>query len=347
MTGGDAPLGRGAIERLGLKGDRVGVAGWLLLPGVTIDSFALAVDGREAGELKQVERPDVERVYGWCGGALASGFAGFERAPGVVIDGRAHAIEVRGVRGGRTVARLSSAFWRDYALGLPVPPRDLMLRVSNIDDSETYWTGGLQNAGVVLGALERHAPLPGGRRVLDWGAGCGRITEFLVRRRPGDEIHGCDIDPGNVAWCRVAMPGARFEAVGPAPPTPYADGSFDAATGYSVLTHLERSLQLLWLEEMRRILKPGGVLVASVNGEFAARMERRDGGGAGDLEREGIDDSRRDRNLDGIAPAGYYRATYQTEAYTRRAFGEVFEVVEYVPRVMNHLQDLVVLRKGV
>jgi len=49
--------------------------------------------------------------------------------------------------------------------------------------------------------------------------------------------------------------------------------------------------------------------------------------------------------LTGVLPDGAYRSTYQTEDYTRRVFGEYFEVVEYVERGIGNLQDLVALRR--
>ena len=341
--GCNAPRGRGHFERIGARLGVLRVSGWLLLPGEPIDSFEIAVDGRPVATRRPHERPDVARVFPWCDSALRSGFAATAFAPALLRPGR-HVVEAIGARGGSPVARLSTAFFRGFDAGLPTPPVELMTRVSNIDDPLTYWTGGLQNAGEYLAALEERLGPPGGKTILDWGSGCGRITEFLVRHRPGDAIHGCDIDASAVEWCRGAIRGARFEAVGLRPPTPYADESFDAIVSYSVLTHLERETQIVWLGEMRRLLKPGGVLLASVNGEFAASLARNPAIDAA-LVREGIADDIRDSNLDGVAPEGYYRAVYQREAYTRRAFERELAVLRYEARALSHLQDLVVLRK--
>lgn len=337
------PRGRGHFERLGARLGFLRASGWLLLPGEPIDLVEIAVDERVVAARRPHERPDVARVFPWCDSALRSGFAATAFAPALLRSGR-HVIEAIGTRGGRAVARLSSAFFRGYESGLPTPPAELMTRVSNIDDPITYWTGGLQNAGEYLAALEERLGPPGGKKILDWGSGCGRITEFLVRQRPGDEIHGCDIDASAVEWCRSAVRGARFLTVSLAPPTPYADESFDAIVSYSVLTHLERGAQSAWLGEMRRLLKPGGLLLASVNGEFAASLARNPAIDAA-LVREGIADQLRDSNLDGVAPEGYYRAVYQRETYTRRAFARELSVLRYEARALSHLQDLVILRK--
>src|SRR5262249_47885870 len=111
---------------------------------------------------------------------------------------------------------------------------------------------------------------------------------------------------------------------------------------YSVLTHLTRDAQIAWLEELRRLLRPGGLVLASVNGEFAASFSHAEEirstvrGGA-------ISDSFMDATLDGIAPPRYYRRWVQPRAYTGREFGRVLRIVEYRERVLSNLQDLVVM----
>jgi len=339
---GAVPRGRGHFDRIGGRLGFLRIAGWLLLPEEPIDAFEISLDGKLVATRAPHERPDVARVHPWCPTALRSGFAATAFAPGALKSGR-HAIDVVGLRERTPVARLSTAYFNRWASGLSTPPEELMTRVSNIGDPAAYWAGGLHHAGEFLAALEERLGRPGGKTILDWGSGCGRITEFLVRHRRGDEIHGCDIDSSAVEWCRGAIRGARFETVPLVPPTPYADETFDAIVSYSVLTHLERDMQMRWIAEMRRLLRPGGILLASVNGAFAAAIERQQEIHDA-LSSDGIDDGAHDSKLDGVAPRGYYRATYQHETYTRRAFARELEVVAYTPRAL-HLQDLVVLRK--
>ena len=95
-----------------------------------------------------------------------------------------------------------------------------------------------------------------------------------------------------------------------------------------VTTHLTRKNQVLWVEELRRILRPGALCLLTLHGEGEAEF-------LGPkflalLQEKGIDDGSLDPVLDSIAPAGYYRATYQSRDYTMREFSRFFDVVEYL-----------------
>ena len=81
--------------------------------------------------------------------------------------------------------------------------------------------------------------------------------------------HGTDIAVRD-ALVREAFPRGRFQETGPYPPLPFPDAYFDLVVAYSVFTHLEREVQKAWLAEMRRVLAPSGLLLATVHGEFAA-----------------------------------------------------------------------------
>jgi SAM-dependent methyltransferase len=111
----------------------------------------------------------------------------------------------------------------------------------------------------------------------------------------------------------------------------------------SVMTHLTASLQRKWLREIRRVLVPGGVLVASVLGPFAAA--RTAGLAAAGLDARGIVDALLDPALDGIAPAGYYRDTLQTIEHTYACWSRGFRIVAYREAGLVNFQDIVVLRR--
>jgi SAM-dependent methyltransferase len=102
--------------------------------------------------------------------------------------------------------------------------------------------------------------------VLDFGVGCGRIARHWAAVG-GPEWHGCDYNDLLVRWCQENLPFLRTARNDLEPPLPYADDTFDLVYAYSVFTHLTEELHHRWMNELRRILAPGGRIIFSTHGE--------------------------------------------------------------------------------
>ncbi len=114
---------------------------------------------------------------------------------------------------------------------------------------------------------QTHVPRPIAD-VLDFGCGWGRITRFFLRDIEPARLWGVDCLPEMIDLCRETNTRSRFERIDPLPPAlvagvPIPDDSFDLIYAYSVFSHLSESAHLHWLREFARILRPGGLLVAS------------------------------------------------------------------------------------
>jgi SAM-dependent methyltransferase len=128
--------------------------------------------------------------------------------------------------------------------------------------------------------LVRHG-LGSDHRVLDIGCGVGRVAIPLTRVLSSrGSYEGLDIVKRWIRWCRrnitsrhpnfrfthasiynshynrSGVPAAEFRF-------PYDDASFDFAFATSVFTHLDIDAAKHYLREAHRVLKPGGVLVAT------------------------------------------------------------------------------------
>jgi ubiquinone/menaquinone biosynthesis C-methylase UbiE len=126
---------------------------------------------------------------------------------------------------------------------------------SGFDDSEKLKT--IINGG---GKIERP------RRVLDWGVGSARVATHM-RLAKNIEMYGVDIDPVNMsALLSSGYPSQNFKLMQPGGQIPFEDSTFDAVYGISVFTHLTEDLQFKYLEELSRVLIPGGVGIFSVHG---------------------------------------------------------------------------------
>jgi SAM-dependent methyltransferase len=101
-----------------------------------------------------------------------------------------------------------------------------------------------------------------GMRLLDVGCGPGSITVGLAQSLAPGEVVGIDIRPEPIAQARAVaqergVANVRFE-VGSVYELPFPDATFDAAFAHQVLIHLREPGHAL--AEMRRVLRPGGVV---------------------------------------------------------------------------------------
>jgi len=78
-------------------------------------------------------------------------------------------------------------------------------------------------------------------------------------------VAGEGIDPDGAALdlCRQTNRWSTFIEVDPLPPSPLPDGQLDLIYAYSVYSHLDEEAHDRWLDEFRRILRPGGLLMVS------------------------------------------------------------------------------------
>jgi ubiquinone/menaquinone biosynthesis C-methylase UbiE len=108
-----------------------------------------------------------------------------------------------------------------------------------------------------------------GHRILDAGCGSGPVAETLRER--GAVVAGFDSSAGMLALARRRLGDSvvleRAELGGS---LPFADAGFDDVVASLVLHYLEDWTTAL--AELRRVLKPGGRLIVSVNHPFVSQM---------------------------------------------------------------------------
>ncbi|MFG3028897.1 class I SAM-dependent methyltransferase [Streptomyces sp. NPDC048253] len=114
-----------------------------------------------------------------------------------------------------------------------------------------------------------------GRRILD--AGCGSGPLFAALRDRGAGVSGFDASAGMLELARRRLgEGADLQVADLGSPLPYPDDTFDDVVASLVLHYLEDWAPAL--AELRRILKPGGRLIASVDHPFAIHLMHRQAG---------------------------------------------------------------------
>ena len=110
-----------------------------------------------------------------------------------------------------------------------------------------------ENQAKVKARLEALAKRTGGRRLLDVGCGTGFIIHLAADLF--DKIDGVDITPAMMAKVDRSV-GDITLTQSQAETLPFPDNSFDAASAYSFLDHLEDYRVVL--KEVARVLRPGG-----------------------------------------------------------------------------------------
>jgi len=339
---GELPTPRGYITKLSRATDgSVDVVGYLFLPERPLDKIQVYVDGVQLLGAPLTFSPDLANFFSWTPYSGASLF-NFSVPAHAIRDSGTSFLEIVAFDGDAPAARLLHLIRGDLDR-LPFPPEELAFRVTHNRDPNQFRASGLQGFGDFLRAALRHDDLSSVRRVLDWGCGCGRVSAHLMAIENGPEVFGCDIDPSAIEWDNQHLRAGGFALLATLPPTPYPDSHFDMIISYSVLTHLTSDVQDAWIREMRRILSPGGIFLATVNGKFTRSFQQQTVEPT--FPSSGIDDNQGDGTLSGIAPENYYRTTYQTADYTAGEFSKYFKVLEYLERGVSNFQDLIVVRK--
>lgn len=132
-------------------------------------------------------------------------------------------------------------------------------RLRAIEDRH-WWPAGMRR---VAEAMVRPFLPAGPLATLDAGCGAGSTLGWL-RRLSGEPAHGVDLSSDAIAHCHRR--GEPRTVVGSVLDLPYRDGSFDLVHSADVLQHLETAGgPRQALEECRRVLKAGGLLLLRTN----------------------------------------------------------------------------------
>lgn len=112
----------------------------------------------------------------------------------------------------------------------------------------------------VVAVTEKLAAEGKTRRVLDLGCGVGRHALHLARL--GFEVEAVDLAEAGVEELRraAAEDGLTVSAAtAPMNELPFADAAFDYVLSFNVIYHGDESIVRATLDEIRRVLRPGGV----------------------------------------------------------------------------------------
>jgi len=334
------------LDRANVVGDTFEAVGWAVSPTTRLEDLRFLLNGKPFAEVAwPLASPDVAAAFPGLPYATACRFVC--RHPVTTADAvfpgdyaTIACVPPYGVHQ-RTYRRSHSVL--NPALEAPMPDAARIDRVIG-GDAASFRQGGATIAKRFDAYLaERFGrPLASFASVLDWGCGAGRVTRHLVRLCAG-QVTGVDIDHDNIGWCQESLPQARF-LVGPLQPKlPLDDGAFDLAIGISVFTHLDEPTQFRWLDELRRVVRPGGIVLMSIHGMAQLAFYNSPGTFLLDAYRQGFMFYGQNGQLDTVLDdKTYYKNVIQSHDYVFARWSEYFDVVEIVEGMAGN-QDLVVM----
>jgi SAM-dependent methyltransferase len=105
--------------------------------------------------------------------------------------------------------------------------------------------------------------------ILDFGCGAGRVTRWIAAGFPQAHIEGCDIREADIRFVADAFGVRTWQSdVDPAKLNP--PSSYDLIWVGSVFTHLSKAASTELFDKLASWLNPGGVLVFTSHGRYAA-----------------------------------------------------------------------------
>jgi SAM-dependent methyltransferase len=231
---------------------------------------------------------------------------------------------------------------RDILLGLP---EDEIQRRFTFRTGDDTLVEGFAIYLLVRDLYERHiGRLEDAQAVLDFGCGYARVLRFFLRDIDHHRLTGTDYDGDLVDFCRRSSRWCNFVQNGAEPPLPFDDDQFQYVFAYSVFSHFSETMHLRWLEELQRIVRPGGALALSVRRRNFIKSLR-------DLRESATSDNSRialkmfvdtDRELARYDAGEFCFSPYRADmdpwwgeaciprAYVEREWSRLFEVVEFV-----------------
>jgi len=120
-----------------------------------------------------------------------------------------------------------------------------------------FWYRGLH--ALLLRSLERYAPTGETLRILDAGCGTGGLMSRLGGR---GAVTGIDLSPRALSY--AAARGERRLVRGSIGELPFRDGAFDLVVSADVLYHRAVTDDGGALAELRRVCRPGGVVLLNL-----------------------------------------------------------------------------------
>ena len=200
-----------------------------------------------------------------------------------------------------------------------------------------YLSDGWRTLSELMILLEAvNQPLLQTGSVMEFAAGFGRFTRHLVKALPG-RVACTEVMPGSVDFLREQFGVESFESSHD-PAQINLAGQYELVFVLSMFTHLPTPMWTPWLLTLKRLVKPGGLLIFSVHNENVAT----EAGVIFDADGTHFIAASESSSLD----VNTYGTTYTTRKFVEDNVRNVFgsEPLLYQPYTFWSGQDAVLIR---
>ena len=167
-------------------------------------------------------------------------------------------------------------FYIDVHTG-PIGEKELIMRTSLMSerdvkkktDPNVYVSSGRSQILLWMNILEKSGfNIRTAGAIMELGCGTARLIRHL-RCIDGIRLVGADAQSELIKWCSHNVPGIEFYNNNLKPPLEFAESdTFDLVFAASVFTHIPIENQSSWIQELHRVIRPGGFLLCDVAGRY-------------------------------------------------------------------------------
>jgi SAM-dependent methyltransferase len=254
---------------------------------------------------------------------------------------------------------MSSCNWLFQQRKIQVDPNDLVCALKqdsspipatvnregyNGDAHFTYWVSGYVTFLQLSQIASKYGVSGGG--YLDFGGSTGRVFRHFHFQSTVWRVLSCDFKLSSVQWNTRYFPaGIEVFQNSYNPSLPIESNSLSLISAMSVFTHIDET-ETSWLMELRRTLRPGGLLLATIHDENTWKADANLRENAIKLNPSWSDgDMPEGRRVSTWRIDDPYRCNvFASQSYIGSQWGRFFDVLEIMPCTFGP-QTMVVLRK--
>jgi|SRR5436190_1685217 len=151
--------------------------------------------------------------------------------------------------------------------GIVLPPEFFIYETYRVNYKWYYEDGKKTTEEIVTLFSKYYDFSKTNNKILDWGCGPGRIVRHLPALLPNSQVYGTDYNETYIKWCNENLKEVIFSINKIDPPMNFSDSFFDIIFGLSIFTHLSEKNHFDWINELHRIVKLGGGILITTQGE--------------------------------------------------------------------------------